>query len=101
MKAMRLPAPQREFRFHPERRWRFDFAWPDRKVAMEVEGGVWSGGRHTRGAGFEGDCEKYNIAVLAGWKVLRVTARHIKSGAALEWLESSLTSALPGCAPPV
>lgn len=73
----------REFRFHPSRRWRFDFAWPEQRLAVEVEGGHWSGGRHTRGSGFEADCEKYLHAVVEGWRVLRVTGSMVKSGVAL------------------
>ena len=73
---------QREHRFHPTRRWRFDLAWPDLLVACEVEGGTWNGGRHTRGSGFEGDCEKYNAAALLGWLVIRVTGKMIKVGSA-------------------
>jgi hypothetical protein len=66
-----LPAHVEEHRFHGTRKWRFDFAWPDQKVALEVEGGVFSGGRHVRGAGFKADCEKYNTALRMGWRVLR------------------------------
>jgi len=66
-----ITEPHREYRFHPSRRWRFDYAWPSRMIALEIEGGVWTGGRHTRGAGFLGDMEKYNAATLMGWKVLR------------------------------
>jgi len=73
---------QREHRFHPTRRWRFDLAWPDLLVACEVEGGTWNGGRHTRGSGFEGDCEKYNAAALLGWLVLRVTGKMVRDGRA-------------------
>lgn len=62
-----------EYRFNNERRWRFDYAWPDAGIALEVEGGVWSRGRHTRGAGFLKDCEKYNDAAVRGWIVIRVT----------------------------
>lgn len=62
-----------EFRFHETRRWRFDYAHPVLRIALEVEGGVWSGGRHTRGAGFLGDIEKYNTATAAGWSVFRCT----------------------------
>lgn len=72
--ALGLPKPDQEWRFHPDRRWRFDFAWPDRMVAVECEGGIWSGGRHVRGGGFEKDCQKYNAAAALGWTVLRVTA---------------------------
>ena len=81
-----LPAPETEYRFHPKRRWRFDFAWPKMKLAVEVEGGTWSGGRHTRGGGFAKDCEKYNAAVMLGWRVLRFTSGMIKRGEALEFL---------------
>jgi very-short-patch-repair endonuclease len=72
------PMPRRQYCFHPARRWRFDFAWPDAMVAVEVEGGVWTGGRHTRGAGFQADCRKYNAAVLLGWRVLRYTATDLR-----------------------
>jgi len=71
--AINLSEPVREWRFHPVRRWRFDFAWPDKMVAVECEGGIWTGGRHVRGQGFEEDCRKYNAAAVLGWKVLRVT----------------------------
>jgi len=53
--------------------WRFDVAIPEYKIAIEFEGGAWSGGRHTRGAGFIGDIAKYNAATVHGWKVLRYT----------------------------
>ncbi len=69
-KSMNL-SPVRELRFHPSRRWRFDFAFPDKKIAVEVEGGIWARGRHTRGGGYAGDVEKYNEAVKLGWRVLR------------------------------
>lgn len=55
------------------RRWRFDFAHPDTWTAIEIEGGQWCGGRHTRGAGFAKDCEKYNEAQFQGWTVFRLT----------------------------
>ncbi|EJW93329.1 hypothetical protein EVA_18564, partial [gut metagenome] len=63
----------KEFKFHPTRRWRFDYALPEYKIALEVEGGVWTGGRHTSPKGFLGDMEKYNTATLMGWRVLRTT----------------------------
>lgn len=78
-----LPEPEREFRFAPPRRWRADFAWPTLRVLVEVEGGIWIGGRHTRGAGFEADMEKYNAAAVTGWTVLRFGANAIKSGEAV------------------
>ena len=64
--------PVEEFRFCETRKWRFDFAFPDKKVALEVEGGVFSQGRHVRGAGFIADLAKYNQAASMGWRILRV-----------------------------
>jgi len=75
-----LPEPEFEFRFHPHRKWRFDCAWPHKLVALEVEGGIWTQGRHTRGAGFLADMEKYNAAVLLGWRVLRTTPDKLADG---------------------
>jgi len=89
MKAAGLN-PESEFRFHPPRRWRFDFAFVDQKIAIEAEGGTYSGGRHTRGKGFEKDCEKYNAASLDGWRLLRFTSAMIESGQALQVIEAAL-----------
>ena len=82
--------PEHEFQFHPLRRWRFDFAFPSQKIAIECEGGIWTNGRHVRGSGFEKDAEKYNAAVIAGWRVLRFTGRMIQSGEALAQIEAAL-----------
>jgi len=71
--------PESEYKFHPKRKWRFDFAFPDIKLAIECEGGVWSDGRHTRGKGFVGDSEKYNEAVIMGWRILRYTTSTVKN----------------------
>ena len=66
------PELVREHRFHLTRRWRFDFANIDARTAVEIEGGTWTGGRHTRGSGFVVDAEKYNEAALSGWVVFRL-----------------------------
>ena len=71
LKKERLTVPMKEYRFC-ERRWRFDYAFPEYKIALEIEGGVWINGRHTRGKGYINDCEKYNRATILGWKVLRI-----------------------------
>ncbi len=63
----------KEYKFHPERRWRIDYAHPAYRLAIEVEGGVWMGGRHTRSKGFIKDLEKYNELNLLGWTLLRFT----------------------------
>lgn len=77
---------EQEFRFAPPRRWRFDYAAPVQLIALEVEGGIWTGGRHTRGKGYERDCEKYNAAALLGWSVFRVTTGMIRDGRVRELL---------------
>lgn len=69
-----------ELRFDPIRRWRFDFAIPSHKVAIEIDGGVWTGGHHTRGQGFLDDCEKLNAAACAGWRVLRFVPAQVFNG---------------------
>jgi very-short-patch-repair endonuclease len=76
--------PEREFRFHPTRRWKFDFAWPALKLAVEIEGGTWVAGRHSRALGFEADCLKYNCASLLGWTILRYTTRMVEAGNAID-----------------
>lgn len=85
-----LPPPVLEHRFAPPRLWRFDFAWPAQMVAAEAEGGTWSGGRHTRGGGFEDDCEKYSRAAILGWRVLRFTPHMIADGTAAAMLQEAL-----------
>lgn len=85
-----LPKPETEYRFHPTRRWRFDYAFPASSIAVEVDGGAFVGGRHTRGAGFVKDMEKNNAAVLRGWRVLRFTPQQVKSGEALNVLTEAL-----------
>ena len=90
IKVTGLPEPSTEFRFHPTRKFRFDLAWESAKLAVEIEGGVFVAGRHSRGASFTADCEKYAEALCLGWKVLRVTPAQIESGQALEWIERLL-----------
>lgn len=85
-----LDPPVPEFRFHPTRRWRFDLAYPERMLAIEVEGGTWVHGRHSRGDGMDKDCEKYAEAVLMGWAVIRVTSGMIDSGAAARLVERAM-----------
>ncbi len=77
----------REYSFHPVRKWRFDFAVPAIKLGIEVEGGTWKGGRHSRGKGFEDDCEKYNTAVLLGWRILRFTTEMVEDNTAIETIK--------------
>lgn len=90
LRAAGLPEPETEHRFHPKRRWRFDFAFPESRIAVEVEGGTWAGGRHTTGKGFQKDCEKYNAAVELGWRVLRFDSAMVRDGRALQQTEKLL-----------
>ena len=66
-----------EYKFYKKRKWRFDFAWPHKKCAVEIDGGQWlvSGGRHNR----DSDREKMNVAQLEGWTVLRFSGDQIKN----------------------
>jgi very-short-patch-repair endonuclease len=89
IRAEKLPTPEREFRFHPKRMWRFDFAWPGKRIAVEVEGGVYSGGRHTRGKGFVADTTKYNAAALLGWRVFRFPTDMVRNGTAIKTLKEA------------
>ena len=91
-----LPLPISEHPFARDwgRRWRFDFAWPDLRLAVEVDGGIWipGGGRHNRGAGYEADVEKLNVAVILGWRVLRFTPRHLANGSAITAIRLCVSS---------
>lgn len=70
LRAAGLPAPIDEFRFAAPRRWRFDFAWPEYNLALEIQGGIWIGGRHSRGATLVKEWEKLNTAAELGWRVV-------------------------------
>ncbi len=83
MEVSGLEPFEREYRFHPRRRWRFDFAWPAHRFAVEVEGITHEGGRHQRVDGFNKDLEKYEAALLDGWKVYRCSRVMIEKGQAL------------------
>lgn len=105
MKAAGLPAPETEYRFGAHacggpgkglkarladarlKDWRFDFSWPDLMIAVEVEGGGWTGGRHTRGSGFAKDMQKYHHAIRLGWSLYRCDGALIRSGDALQVIE--------------
>ena len=83
-----LPKPDLEFMFmYPMRKWRFDMAWPDKRLACEVEGITPEGGRHQRMRGYSEDCAKYSEAAIRHWRVIRVTSMMIKRGVALDMLE--------------
>jgi len=82
--------PVREYQFELSRNWRFDFAFPAQKIAIECEGAA-GYGRHSRKDGFEKDMEKYNAATLLGWRLLRYGMKTIKSGKAIDEIEELLS----------
>lgn len=102
-RAHQLMAPEREYLFAKElgRRWRFDFAWPVHRVAVEVEGlamrmiggQLVCVGRHTTVTGFRADLEKYNTATMLGWRVLRFEQQEIKNGNAVLLVKRALQEA--------
>lgn len=87
--AAKLPEPVREFAFAKPRRWRFDFCWPEQRIALEQEGGVWVRGRHTRGTGYLRDLEKYNEAAVRGYIVIRCTPDQLQDGTAFTWVQKA------------
>jgi len=90
LRAAKCPPDVTEHRFDPSRRWRFDMAWTEHMLALEIQGGSWVAGAHGRGKQFQSDCEKFNAAVLAGWRVLKVTTDHVHSGYALDTVREAL-----------
>lgn len=91
--AAGLPEPVEELRFAPPRRWRIDYAFPEQRVAVECEGGVWTRGRHSRGAGMVKDMEKYNELACRGWKLIRVTPAQLNAGQTFEWIRRAMEAA--------
>jgi hypothetical protein len=112
LKLINIPDPQREYMFHEFRRWRFDYAWPQFMVAVELEGGIYRHGKpvfnvnpktgnvykstiksgHLTIEGYESDIVKYNTAVLDGWQLLRFTHRFVADGTAITTLEKLINS---------
>lgn len=84
-----------EHKFHTTRQWRIDVTVPAHRIAVEIEGGFFtkSGGRHNRGPGARRDMEKYNEAVIAGWRMIRVLPEWVKSGRAATYVRRAITGA--------
>ena len=95
VKRRGLPPVESEYRFHPVRKWRFDYAFPEQKVAVECEGGVWmrGGGRHNRGKGMVGDMQKYSEAAALGWRIIRATPQDLNSAQTMDWITRALEAA--------
>ena len=81
-----------EYQFHPKRKWRVDFYLPQFGIAIELEGGVWSSGRHTRGSGYIADIEKYNEITAAGLMLIRVTYATINKRATFDLIERCISN---------
>lgn len=100
--AAGLPWPQWGYKWHPVRRWLADAAWVERRLLLEVEGGVTPfrdkrtgelrQGRHVTITGYEDDCIKYSEAAICGWRVIRVTRRMVDDGRALALIERALAA---------
>lgn len=91
-RGLKLATPVAEHRFHPTRKWLFDYAWPEEKVALEVEGGIWrkGGGAHSRPANIMRDIEKYNAATVLGWRVIRCTPQTLFNNLTIEMVRQLL-----------
>lgn len=90
LKRAKLPRPVPEFKFHPTRKHRMDYAWPEHRLALEVEGGVWTGGKHGRGSGIVKDMEKSSLAAEEGWRMIRVTPAKLCSEATITYITNAL-----------
>lgn len=89
-----VPDPDTEFRFHPTRKWRWDFCWPDSRylVAVEYQGGIYNQGKqgHQTTAGIERDCLKFSWGAALGWRLLPINAGMVRDGTALDLIIRAL-----------
>ena len=90
-----IPAPVPEYKFHPVRKWRMDWAWVDQKVFLEIDGGLWIGGRHTRAPAMLKSWEKENAAATQGWRVLRCQPRDVCKLATINAIRAALSLTQP------
>lgn len=91
-KWARVPEPVPEYRFHPHRRWRFDYAFPLQMLAVEIEGGLWTNGRHSRGKGAIADIEKYSEAAILGWRIVYATPDELTNGTCIDRVVRALAA---------
>ena len=89
-KAKGWPVPEAEVRFHPTRKWRFDWAWAEQKLALEIDGGVWVRGAHGRGTGIVRDQEKGREAAALGWRIIRCQPKELYSPGVLDAIHRAL-----------
>jgi hypothetical protein len=89
-----LRPPVRQHRFHPTRKWTWDFCWPELGVALEIEGAIFVKGGHSSGVGIVRDCDKQNAAMALGWHLFRATSMHFRDGSVFTLVEQ-ITAARP------
>ena len=86
-----LPKPERQVALVPGRRFKHDFYWPQARIAVEVNGGLFlPRGAHSGGTGAERDYEKAALTLLQGVSTVFVSGRHVRQGTALAWIEALL-----------
>lgn len=92
LKALGLPVPIPEYAFAKSlgRNFRWDYCWADRKLALEVDGGIWTRGAHGRGTGIKRDQEKGNYGAVLGWRLLRVQPADLPNPSTAEWVRDAL-----------
>jgi hypothetical protein len=95
IKMAGLPIPTREYKAIPNRRFRWDMAWIEPRILLEVQGAIWVKGGHSTGRGITRDCEKLNLASMAGWHCFAVTSDMIKDGTALRLVQEATTTFPP------
>jgi very-short-patch-repair endonuclease len=100
LRASKLPAPLRQYRFWEGRRFAFDFAWPEQFLAVEIDGGTYGAGAHNRHSGIVSAAIKRNEAQLRGWRVLVFTTDMVSDGVALAQTERAFKQPVEACDPP-
>lgn len=100
MRAAGLPTPIREYQFISNRKWRFDFAWPPWMIAVEIQGGTFSRGRHNRGPAMHNEYEKFNAAQTAGWRLYLFDIKHLESCEFIEVLKAAFDASVTSESPP-
>ena len=90
IREAQLPEPEREYKALKDRQFPWDLAWPEHRLLVEIQGGIYQRGAHSRGAGIERDMEKLNLATLAGYRSLQFSRGMIEDGTAVEVISRAL-----------
>jgi very-short-patch-repair endonuclease len=93
LKTLGVPSPVQQFKFVPDRKFSADFAWPDRMILVELEGGIWrrGGGAHSHPSNILRDIEKQTLAAFHGYRVFRFWENDIKSWTAAKMMADVLS----------